>query len=142
VKAGREANTFVQSVRADLATHRKFAGLNQEAVGRKLDLSQSAVSKIEKGDGDLSLKTLHRFAEAIGYRPVVLMIPSARATAGIAITGASPRDTDFEPVAASHETTGEVPSARAVAVEEAQVALLRRMSDVMPEVLAGLSDPE
>lgn len=140
VAAGRQTNAFVQSVRADLAAHRKAAELDQEDVGRKLDLGQPAISKIENGQGDLSLKTLHRFAEAIGYRPVVLMIPSASA----ATTATSPRGADFDPLAALHEAMGgDVPKPpRAVAVEEAQVAILRRMSDVMPEVLASLFKSE
>lgn len=138
VTAGREANAFVQSVRADLAAHRKLADLSQEDVGQRLDLGQSAISKFENGQGDLSMKTVYRFAQALGFRPVLLMVPSARAPVTVASA-----DSGGDLLTDPHAAIGDGPtSARAVAVEEAQVALLRGLSDIMPGVLSGLLERE
>ncbi len=66
---------FCASVRNDLQLRRRDKKLNQEEVAGRLNLTQSAISKIEVGDGDIGLRTLYRYAGAIGLRPVVTFMP-------------------------------------------------------------------
>jgi DNA-binding XRE family transcriptional regulator len=66
---------FCASVRSDLQMRRRAKELNQEEVAGWLNLTQSAISKIEGGDGDIGLRTLYRYARAIGLRPIVTFTP-------------------------------------------------------------------
>lgn len=51
-----------------LADARRRHGLTQTEVGRRMDISQAAVARIESGDRDPHLSTLRRYAHAIGVR--------------------------------------------------------------------------
>ena len=73
-----DAEKFCRSVRDDLKSKRQQKKIDQTELGRRLDMSQSAVSKVEIGSGDLGLKTLYRFADELGFRPIVLLVPSHR----------------------------------------------------------------
>jgi transcriptional regulator with XRE-family HTH domain len=73
--AVREAADFCAFIRAELRIRRKEAGLDQAQVGEKLNLTQSAISKIENGRGDLGLETLYEYAEAVGLRPAMTFVP-------------------------------------------------------------------
>lgn len=66
---------FCASVRNDLQMQRRDKKLNQEEVAARLNLTQSAISKIEVGNGDIGLRTLYRYAGAIGLRPIVTFAP-------------------------------------------------------------------
>jgi DNA-binding XRE family transcriptional regulator len=66
---------FCASVRNDLQLRRRNKNLNQEEVAGRLNLTQSAISKIEAGDGDIGLRTIYRYAGAIGLRPIVTFTP-------------------------------------------------------------------
>ncbi|WP_293911027.1 XRE family transcriptional regulator [Deinococcus sp.] len=60
-----EALAKVQAYR--LAAVRKAAGLNQQTLARQLGVSQSRVSRIERGDFDhTEIATLRAFAQALG----------------------------------------------------------------------------
>lgn len=67
----RHAEAFCDRVRADLKAYRLAQNINQKELAKRLDLSQSAISKAENGRGDLSLKTVFRIAAALGFAPVV-----------------------------------------------------------------------
>jgi transcriptional regulator with XRE-family HTH domain len=58
-----EAHQIGQYVRA----HRERAGLSQQALADKLGCSQPAISQLEVGNASLSIATLQRIAEALGY---------------------------------------------------------------------------
>ncbi len=45
---------------------REKAGLTQEALARKADLSTFTISKLEKGDTDPSWSTVRKLAHALG----------------------------------------------------------------------------
>lgn len=47
---------------------RAKAGLSQEELAARMDTSQQAVSRLEGGQGNPSIKTLQRFAKATGTR--------------------------------------------------------------------------
>jgi len=51
-----------------LAELRRAAGLSQTDVAARMGTSQSAVARLEAGDGDLRASTLERYAAALGHR--------------------------------------------------------------------------
>ena len=59
----QDAEAFCQNIRDDLKRYRLDKGFHQRDLARLLDLSQSAISKVENGKGDLSLKTLYRLSD-------------------------------------------------------------------------------
>ena len=71
VQLERTAEIFCDKIRTDLKERRLALGLNQKELGDRIDFSQSAISKVENGGGDLSLKTVFRIAEALGLTPVL-----------------------------------------------------------------------
>jgi transcriptional regulator with XRE-family HTH domain len=81
--AVRDAVAFCMSVRGELRRRRNKLALDQSQVGQKLNLSQSAVSKIENGRGDIGLLTVYEYADAVGLRPVVSFVPNVQAAAGL-----------------------------------------------------------
>lgn len=66
---------FCSSVRAELVKLRRAAKLNQDDVAERLGMSQSAISRMERGIGDVGLATVARYASALGLRPVVAFGP-------------------------------------------------------------------
>jgi transcriptional regulator with XRE-family HTH domain len=52
----------------ELVTLRHEAGLSQTAVAARMGTSQSAVARLEAGEGDLRLSSLERYAAALGRR--------------------------------------------------------------------------
>ncbi len=51
---------------SELVTERQRLGLSQTEVAARMKTSQSAVARLEAGDGDLRLSTLQRYAAALG----------------------------------------------------------------------------
>jgi ribosome-binding protein aMBF1 (putative translation factor) len=51
---------------AELAAQRRATGLSQTDVAARMGTSQSAVARLETGDGDVRATTLERYAAAIG----------------------------------------------------------------------------
>ena len=49
-----------------LVTERVRLGLTQTEVAARMGTSQSAVARLEAGEGDIRLSTLERYASAIG----------------------------------------------------------------------------
>ena len=50
----------------DLVSERVRLGLTQTEVAARMGTSQSAVARLEAGDGDIRLSTLERYATALG----------------------------------------------------------------------------
>ncbi len=50
----------------ELVTLRQAAGLSQTEVAARMGTSQSAVARLEAGNGDLRLSSLERYAAALG----------------------------------------------------------------------------
>ena len=50
----------------ELVKVRKEGGLSQTEVAAYMGTSQSAVARLERGDGDVRLSTLERYAAALG----------------------------------------------------------------------------
>jgi len=55
-----------RQVVGELARERQRLGLSQTEVAARMQTSQSAVARLEGGDGDLRLSTLQRYAAAVG----------------------------------------------------------------------------
>ena len=55
-----------ESLAEALVARRVTLGLSQTEVGARMGTSQSAVARIETGQGDLRLSTLERYATAVG----------------------------------------------------------------------------
>ena len=51
---------------ADLVDARQKLGLSQTEVAARMGTSQSAVARLESGDGDVRLSSLQRYADALG----------------------------------------------------------------------------
>ena len=55
-----------QRLIGELAAQRQSAGLSQTEVAARMGTSQSAVARLEAGEGDVRTSTLERYAAAIG----------------------------------------------------------------------------
>ena len=55
-----------RSLADGLVAERVKLGLTQTEVAARMGTSQSAVARLEAGDGDLRLSTLERYASALG----------------------------------------------------------------------------
>lgn len=53
------------AIAEQLADARRSAGLSQTEVAARMGTSQSAVARLERGDTDVRLSTLQRYAEAL-----------------------------------------------------------------------------
>lgn len=51
---------------AELADERRRAGLTQTVVAARMRTSQSVVARLERGDLDVRLSTIERYAAALG----------------------------------------------------------------------------
>jgi DNA-binding XRE family transcriptional regulator len=51
---------------AELAGQRQAAGMSQTEIAARMGTSQSAVARLEAGEGDVRASTLERYAAAIG----------------------------------------------------------------------------
>ena len=59
----------------ELIAARTQAGLTQGEVAARMGTTQSVVARIESGRGTPSMRTVQRFASAVGARAVVRMEP-------------------------------------------------------------------
>jgi ribosome-binding protein aMBF1 (putative translation factor) len=59
----------------ELIAARTQAGLTQGDVAARMGTTQSVVARIESGRGSPSMRTVQRFAHAVGARAVVRMEP-------------------------------------------------------------------
>ena len=59
-----------------LIAARVEAGLTQEEVAKRMGTTQSVVARLEGGHTLPSIKSLYRYAEATGTRPVIHLVHS------------------------------------------------------------------
>lgn len=55
-----------REIAAQLIRVRRQLGLSQTEVAARMRTSQSAVARLESGEGDVRLSSLQRYAEAVG----------------------------------------------------------------------------
>lgn len=71
-----EAEAFEERLRTRLRQAR--GDVSQVEIARRMGLNaQSRVSRLEKGDADLSVEALYLYARAAGYVPVVSFVPAS-----------------------------------------------------------------
>jgi transcriptional regulator with XRE-family HTH domain len=75
VEKERRVDAMCQALRGELRDQRRKAGLDQAELAALLDVTQSAISKLESGSSDIGVKTLFRYAEALGLRLEFSMVP-------------------------------------------------------------------
>jgi len=122
-EAEQKVNAFCSRLRQELRALRESRKIDQVTMGKRMDLSQSAISKIETGRGDIGLKTLCRYADALGFEPVVLYLPTPEAM------------TEMVPgLEAAHLAT-----TRAI---DAQAMFLKRISALVPDLMASMVKAE
>lgn len=124
-----EAEQFCREVRNNLRELRMDRGLEQSVLAKELDMTQSAVSKVETSIGDLGIKTVFRYAHALGLRPVCVFVPSAEQLI---------KEMPHRRSEAKRGSVVMTPAA-AAAFEAVQVELVRSVSDSVSNVMNGLA---
>jgi transcriptional regulator with XRE-family HTH domain len=67
----------------NLRAHRESLGLSQEEFADQLDLHRTYVGGVERGERNLTLRSVERFAEWIGVDPCELLVDrTARPSSG------------------------------------------------------------
>jgi transcriptional regulator with XRE-family HTH domain len=138
VEMEERVEAFCQDIRSQLKQRREKLSLDQSSVAAKLEVSQSAISKIENGSGDIGLKTLFRYADALGVKPLILFMQSKDQIADQIIERRGIADKITEARGEANREYAEAAVA-ADAVQEVQEHLLRTMSDVLPEMAVKLA---
>ena len=78
-EATLQANWLLQRIGRELRAARIAAGLTQQAVARRLSLSTSEVSRIERAEATaIGIVALHRHAAVVGLRPWLRLYPGGR----------------------------------------------------------------
>jgi ribosome-binding protein aMBF1 (putative translation factor) len=75
VRQAYDAQTPELELARELIAARMKAGLTQGDVAARMGTTQSVVVRIESGRGTPSMRTVQRFASAVGARAVVRMEP-------------------------------------------------------------------
>lgn len=65
----------------ELAATRKRLGITQETVAARMETSQSAVARMERGDMNPKLSTIEGYATAIGRRLAWRIVPNGTVAA-------------------------------------------------------------
>ncbi len=64
-----------QQVGRSLRTYREARGLSQEAFADALGVHRTYMGGVERGERNLTLKSLERMADRLGLDPLVLLSP-------------------------------------------------------------------
>lgn len=78
------------------AHRRRIEGMTQEELGRRIGLSRTSVTNIERGRHHVSLHHLFRIAKALQIPPEVLLPSQAEELGGPRMASILPPDTDRE----------------------------------------------
>jgi transcriptional regulator with XRE-family HTH domain len=68
-----------RAVGRNLRAYREAKGLSQEAFADELDVHRTYMGGIERGERNLTLKSLERIAERLGLDPLALLQPDSEA---------------------------------------------------------------
>lgn len=75
VQRARQLHDADRHLIEELVARREELDLSQREVARRMDVSQSAVSRIERGDRDLHQSTVRRYAMAVEATVTYMVIP-------------------------------------------------------------------
>jgi transcriptional regulator with XRE-family HTH domain len=67
-----------RTIGRNLRAHRQALGLSQEAFAEVLGVHRTYMGGIERGERNLTLKSLERIAARIGEEPLTLLQPTDR----------------------------------------------------------------
>ena len=76
VKPGSAATRCAFPAAADLVLARERAGLSQAQCARRMQTTQSAVARLESGRQSPSLRSLRRYAAAVGCDLELRLVPA------------------------------------------------------------------
>lgn len=76
-QAAYEAQAPEFDMARELIAARSRAGLTQSDVAQRMGTTQSVIARLEGGRGVPSLRTVQRYAQAVGGRAVVRIEPQA-----------------------------------------------------------------
>ena len=76
-QAAYESQAAEFDVARELIAARSRAGLTQNDVAQRMGTTQSVVARLEGGKGVPSMRTVQRYAQAVGGRAVVRIEPQA-----------------------------------------------------------------
>lgn len=68
---------LLEIVSINVRYFRKSANLTQEALGMKSKLSSDYLSRLERGEENISILSLERIAKALKIEPHLLLIPDS-----------------------------------------------------------------
>jgi transcriptional regulator with XRE-family HTH domain len=71
-----------RTVGHNLRAHRKFLGLSQEAFAEVLGVHRTYMGGIERGERNLTLKSVEKLADRLNLEPLALLKPVARKDGG------------------------------------------------------------
>lgn len=66
----------------NLRAHREARGLSQEAFADELGVHRTYMGGVERGERNLTLRSVERLAEALGVPPLELLAPDRGADGG------------------------------------------------------------
>jgi len=78
VRKAYDENAYEFEIARTLIEARSKAGLTQSEVAKRMGTTQSAVARIEGGGQLPSMKSVIRYATAIGAHPVLQLMPQKR----------------------------------------------------------------
>ena len=76
-QAAYEAQAPEFDMACELIAARSRAGLTQSDVAQRMGTTQSVIARLEGGKGVPSMRTVQRYAQAVGGRAVVRIEPQA-----------------------------------------------------------------
>lgn len=76
-QAAYEAQAPEFDMARELIAARSRAGLTQSDVAQRMGTTQSVIARLEGGKGMPSMRTVQRYAQAVGARAVVRIEPQA-----------------------------------------------------------------
>lgn len=71
-----------RTVGRNLRAYREARGLSQEAFADVIGVHRTYMGGIERGERNLTLKSLERIAAMVGVNPLLLLEPNTNAAAG------------------------------------------------------------
>ena len=77
VRQAFEEESRILDLGIDLAKNRASQGLTQEAVAKRIGTSAPQISRTEKAPENANVKTLMRYADAIGMELKVKLVPKS-----------------------------------------------------------------
>jgi len=80
VREAYDAHAYEFEIARSLIEARSDAGLTQAEVAKRMGTTQSVIARIEGGSQLPSMKSVIRYATAIGARPVLQLVQGIRET--------------------------------------------------------------